>query len=63
MNEDSSLILSHRSKKSVVETAAKMIFTICGFFAILAVASITIYTVSYTHLSTACIRFARMKGF
>ena len=43
MNEDSSLILSHRSKKSVVETAAKMIFTICGFFAILAVASITIY--------------------
>lgn len=43
MNEDSSFILSHRSKKSVVETAAKMIFTICGFFAILAVASITIY--------------------
>lgn len=43
MNEDSISILSHSSKKSAVETAAKMIFTICGFFAVLAVASITIY--------------------
>lgn len=43
MNEDATSILSHHSSKSAVETAAKVIFTICGFFAILAVASITIY--------------------
>lgn len=43
MNENATSILSHHSSKSAVETAAKVIFTICGFFAILAVASITIY--------------------
>lgn len=43
MNEDSVSILSHYGGKSVVETAAKVIFTICGFFAVLAVVSITAY--------------------
>ena len=43
MKENATSILSHHSSKSAVETAAKVIFTICGFFAILAVASITIY--------------------
>ena len=43
MNENATSILSHHSSKAAVETAAKVIFTICGFFAILAVASITIY--------------------
>ena len=43
MNENATSILSHHSSKSAVETAAKVIFTICGFFSILAVASITIY--------------------
>lgn len=43
MNENATSILSHHSSKSAVETAAKVIFTICGFFAIVAVASITIY--------------------
>lgn len=43
MNENATSILSHHSSKSAVETAAKVIFTICGFFAILAVVSITIY--------------------
>lgn len=43
MNEDSVSILSHHGGKSAVETAAKVIFTICGFFAVLAVVSITAY--------------------
>lgn len=43
MNEDSVSILAHHGGKSAVETAAKVIFTICGFFAVLAVVSITAY--------------------
>lgn len=38
-------IRSHNSSKSAVEKAAQAIFTGCGFFAVLAVASITLYMV------------------
>lgn len=36
-------IRSHHGSKSTVEKAAQVIFTACGFFAVLAVASITLY--------------------
>ncbi len=36
-------ILSHHGSKSTVEKTAQVIFTVCGFFAVLAVASITLY--------------------
>ncbi|MDO5416953.1 MAG: phosphate ABC transporter permease subunit PstC [Lachnospiraceae bacterium] len=42
MNESFS-IFSHHGSKSGVEKAAEVIFTISGFFAVLAVASITLY--------------------
>lgn len=45
MHPKSCSILSGRSSKSAVEQAAQTIFTICGFFAVLAVASITIYMI------------------
>ncbi|MCC8024541.1 MAG: phosphate ABC transporter permease subunit PstC [Clostridium sp.] len=38
-------IRSHHGSKSAVEKAAQVIFTACGFFAVLAVASITLYMV------------------
>ena len=61
MRADTFSIRSHHSSKSAVEKAAQAIFTACGFFAVLAVASITLYmvisgtpalfkAVSYTHL-------------
>lgn len=43
MHRKSYTIFSGRGSKSAVEETARIIFTICGFFAVLAVASITIY--------------------
>ena len=37
------MLISNRRKKAVVEHAAQTIFTVCAFFAVLAVASITVY--------------------
>lgn len=45
MHPKSCSILSGRGSKSAVEQAAQTIFTVCGFFAVLAVASITIYMI------------------
>lgn len=45
MQPKSFSILTGRGSKSAVESAAKIIFTACGLFAILAVASITIYMI------------------
>ncbi len=45
MNEEICSIRSHHSSKSTVEKAAQVIFTACGFFAVLAVASITLYMI------------------
>ena len=45
MRADTFSIRSHHSSKSAVEKAAQAIFTACGFFAVLAVASITLYRV------------------
>lgn len=44
MNESVS-IFSHHGSKSGVERAAEVIFTVSGFFAVLAVASITLYMI------------------
>ena len=44
-------VMGNRKNKAVVETVAQIVFTICAFFAVLAVVSITLYTVSYTHLT------------
>lgn len=44
MNESYS-IMSHHGSKSGVERAAEVIFTVSGFFAVLAVASITLYMI------------------
>lgn len=38
-------IISNRKNKAVVETVAQIIFTICAFFAVLAVVSITLYMI------------------
>lgn len=43
MTTETFSIRSHHGSKSVVEKAAQVIFTVCGFFAVLAVASITLY--------------------
>ena len=40
-----STIVGNRKNKAVVETAAQIIFTICAFFAVLAVVSITLYMI------------------
>lgn len=45
MRAETCSIRSHHSSKSAVEKAAQAIFTGCGFFAVLAVASITLYMV------------------
>ena len=45
MRADSFSIRSHSGAKSTVEKAAQVIFTVCGFFAILAVVSITLYMI------------------
>lgn len=45
MQPNSYSIFNGRGSKSAVELAAQIIFTVCGFFAVLAVASITIYMV------------------
>ena len=50
MNKNTPSIFANRKRKSAVEKTAQYIFTGCGFLAILAVLSITAYTVSYTHL-------------
>lgn len=39
-------ICARRRSKSIVETAAQVIFTVCAFIAVLAVASITIYMIA-----------------
>ncbi len=38
-------ILGNKRNKAVVETTAQIIFTVCAFFAVLAVASITLYMI------------------
>ena len=43
MTTETFSIRSHHGSKSAVEKAAQVIFTVCGFFAVLAVASITLY--------------------
>lgn len=43
MYMEMSSIRSHKSSRPAVEKAAQAIFTACGFFAVLAVASITLY--------------------
>ena len=45
MSEETFSIRSHHGSKSTVEKAAEIIFTACGFFAVLAVASITLYMI------------------
>ena len=45
MHPKSYSIFAGRGSKSSVEHAAQIIFTVCGFFAVLAVASITIYMI------------------
>lgn len=45
MRAETISIRSHHSSKSTVEKAAQSIFTGCGFFAVLAVASITLYMI------------------
>lgn len=45
MRAETISIRSHHSSKSTVEKAAQAIFTGCGFFAVLAVASITLYMI------------------
>ena len=45
MNAETFSIRSHQGSKSTVEKAAQVIFTACGFFAVLAVASITLYMI------------------
>lgn len=45
MHPKSYSIFAGRGSKSAVEDAAQIIFTVCGFFAVLAVASITIYMI------------------
>ena len=45
MRADSFSIRSHHGAKSTVEKTAQVIFTVCGFSAILAVCSITLYMV------------------
>ena len=45
MTTETFSIRSHHGSKSGVEKAAQVIFTACGFFAVLAVASITLYMV------------------
>lgn len=45
MRPETFSIRSHHGSKSTVEKAAQVIFTACGFFAVLAVASITLYMV------------------
>ena len=44
-NETHASVIGNRKNKAVVETVAQIIFTICAIFAILAVASITIYMI------------------
>lgn len=45
MSAETFSIRSHHGSKSTVEKAAQVIFTACGFFAVLAVASITLYMI------------------
>ena len=45
MHPKSYSIFAGRGSKSAVEHVAQIIFTVCGFFAVLAVASITIYMI------------------
>ena len=45
MSSETFSIRSHHGSKSGVERVAEIIFTVCGFFAILAVVSITLYMV------------------
>ena len=45
MRPETFSIRSHHGSKSTVEKAAQVVFTACGFFAVLAVASITLYMV------------------
>lgn len=45
MRPESFSIRSHHGSKSTVEKAAQVIFTVCGFFAVLAVASIAAYMI------------------
>ena len=45
MTQETFSVSSHHGSKSTVEKAAEVIFTACGFFAVLAVASITLYMI------------------
>ena len=45
MTQETFSVRSHHGSKSTVEKAAEAIFTACGFFAVLAVASITLYMI------------------
>ena len=45
MTQETFSVRSHHGSKSTVERAAEAIFTACGFFAVLAVASITLYMI------------------
>ena len=45
MSSETFSIRSHRGSKSAVEHTAQIIFTVCGFAAVLAVASITLYMI------------------
>ena len=45
MTQETLSVRSHHGSKSTVEKAAEVIFTACGFFAVLAVASITLYMI------------------
>lgn len=44
--ENTSSVISRHGSKSAVEKAAQVIFTVCGFFAVLAVGSITVYMIA-----------------
>lgn len=38
-------VMGNRKNRAVVETVAQIVFTICAFFAVLAVVSITLYMI------------------
>lgn len=44
-NDTHASVIGNRKNKAVVETVAQIIFTICAFFAVLAVVSITLYMI------------------
>ena len=47
-------VMGNRKNRAVVETVAQIVFTICAFFAVLAVVSITLYMIISGTPATDC---------